>query len=109
MWAARALLVTVLVVALGGLTPTASFAQAPGASPGERVQALVQPSVVFGEVTWRGFVEDAGRGNYPINDLNGGEPFEYVSTYTGFLVNPEGWIVTAGHCVQSTPEAEDSI
>ena len=64
-------------------------------TPLERVNALVQPSIVYLEQDWSAWVFDKANKQY----LNGGQPFELSFQCTGFVVNPEGYIATAGHCV----------
>ncbi|WP_121251002.1 trypsin-like peptidase domain-containing protein [Nocardioides ferulae] len=61
----------------------------------ERVNALVQPSIVYLQQDWSGYVYDKVNKQY----LNGGMPFELTFQCTGFVVNPDGYIATAGHCV----------
>jgi S1-C subfamily serine protease len=64
-------------------------------TPLERVNALVQPSIVYLQFDWTGYVYDKNNKQY----LNGGMPFELSFQCTGFVVNPNGYIATAGHCV----------
>jgi S1-C subfamily serine protease len=64
-------------------------------TPLERVNALVQPSIVYLEQDWSGYVYDKVNKQY----LNGGMPFQLAFQCTGFVVNPDGYIATAGHCV----------
>jgi len=61
----------------------------------EKINALVQPSIVYLQSTWQGWVYDRYNRGY----LNDSEPFEVVARCTGFVVNPNGYIATAGHCV----------
>lgn len=68
----------------------------PGAeTPLERINALVQPSIVYLQQDWSGYVFDRANKQY----LNYGQPFELSFQCTGFVVNPDGYIATAGHCV----------
>lgn len=64
-------------------------------TPLERVNALVQPSIVYLEQDWAAYVYDKANKQY----LNGGQQFELSFQCTGFVVNPDGYIATAGHCV----------
>jgi hypothetical protein len=54
----------------------------------------VQPGIVYLETTYRGYVKDE-RGRW----LNGGWPVTATASCSGFFVNHDGHIVTAGHCV----------
>ena len=87
-------------VALGAGTPavageTSPPAPEPQATELERVSAYTQPSVVYLQIDWTGFVRDRFNKQY----LNDGNPFVLSFGCTGFVVNPNGWIATAGHCV----------
>lgn len=64
-------------------------------TPLERVNALVQPSIVYLQQDWAAYVYDKANKQY----LNGGQLFQLSFQCTGFVVNPDGYIATAGHCV----------
>jgi S1-C subfamily serine protease len=89
----------VAALALTGLSVLgagAVRADPPGTeTPLERVNALVQPSIVYLEQDWAAYVYDKANKQY----LNGGQQFELSFQCTGFVVNPDGYIATAGHCV----------
>jgi len=59
-----------------------------------QVAPLVQPSVVYETVSWSGYVYDRFNGQYVQN-----KPFHVTMQCTGFVVNPDGYVATAGHCV----------
>jgi S1-C subfamily serine protease len=87
---------------LFAMGPAATADEAPtttgGASettPLERVSAYTQPSVVYIDITWTGYVYDTFNKMY----LNNAEPLELSFQCTGYVVNPDGYIATAGHCV----------
>lgn len=61
------------------------------------VAALVQPSVVYETVTWSGYVYDRYNRQYLADT-----PFTVTTQCTGFVVNPDGYVATAGHCVDPT-------
>ena len=63
-------------------------------NPFVEVAALVQPSVVYETITWSGYVY----GQF-VNDYLRTTPFKATMQCTGFVVNPDGYIATAGHCV----------
>lgn len=75
-------------------TTTVSTSESAG---NEGLAALVQPSVVYETITYTGYVYDPY--------LNGGEflddAAEFSATFTcsGFVVDPDGYIATAGHCL----------
>ncbi|WP_433257327.1 trypsin-like peptidase domain-containing protein [Streptosporangium sp. CA-135522] len=81
-------------------SPPASAAPSlPGRGPApvtaeERASALVRPAIVFVEVRWSGYLRNEATGQ-----LWGSKPIKDTSGCTGFFVNPDGYLVTAGHCV----------
>jgi len=83
-----AVALTVLLASL--LLPGPAAAQS--GSPAHAI-AVVQPSTVYIETSWVAYVQDH-------NDTW----FEYAwtSRCSGFVVNPSGYIATAGHCVDSS-------
>lgn len=96
----RALALGALVVfaaASVGLGGPASAQETPSVSPEERAAALLRPAVVYIETFWAGFVYDED-GIY----FNDGNAFEFSTGCTGFVVNPAGHIMTAGHCVDDS-------
>jgi serine protease Do len=64
-------------------------------TPLEQVTPHVQPSVVYLALRWKGWVYDTYNKHY----LNKGYPFKLDFQCTGFIVNPDGYVGTAGHCV----------
>lgn len=65
----------------------------------ERAAALIRPAIVSVEMRITGYVFDE-QGNI----FNEGNPYEMGAACSGFVVNPDGWVATAGHCVDSGPE-----
>ncbi|THJ04661.1 trypsin-like peptidase domain-containing protein, partial [Nocardioides sp.] len=67
------------------------------ASPGNdaaKVAALTQSGVVYETITYTAYAwSDYNQ------ELIDDEAFSVTVTCTGFVVNPDGWIATAGHCV----------
>lgn len=57
----------------------------------------VGPSLVYIESTFQAYVFDPFNNQY----LNDGQPFTYGGRCTGYVVNPDGYIATAGHCVDN--------
>ena len=66
----------------------------------DQLQAVVQPSIVYESITWKGFVWDVDNHKY-IGKNNNAKQFTVKMQCTGYVVNPEGWIATAGHCVDT--------
>src|SRR5690242_7535832 len=76
----------------------------------DRLQPLVQPSVVYETITWKAQIWDTHNKQY-IPKKVGGNPAEFSISYrcTGYVVNPDGWIATAGHCVDPREARDDLI
>lgn len=77
------------------IAPVAPAVPAAGPSDITRVQPYVQPSIIYVQSTFTGWVWDRLRKEY----LNGGKPYKVSGQCTGFVVNSTGYIATAGHCV----------
>ncbi len=93
---------------LGG---TASAASDPSSGNKlDRLQPLVQPSVVYETIKWKAQIWDTHNKQY-IPTKVGGKPAEFTVSYrcTGYVVNPAGWIATAGHCVDPREARDDLI
>ena len=60
----------------------------------ERVAAYDQPSITYLEVTFSSRIKDTFYHRY-IRE----EPFSVTYNCSGFFVNPNGYVATAGHCV----------
>lgn len=83
------------IIAVTGGSAGAETDPGPSApNPAQRTAALTRPAVVFVEIQWSGYVWDQDG-----DLLNNGAPFEFSKRCTGFAVNPEGYVITAGHCV----------
>jgi serine protease Do len=91
---------------------TAHAADDPSASTQQKqLQPLVQPSVVYESITFKGFVWDKFNKEYVGQDSREGgssnaRQFTVPLQCTGYVVNPAGWIATAGHCVDSADGKE---
>ena len=96
-----AMAVAALVV---GLFSVGLADAAPTVTPSvEQAEAIAKPSVVFIQTQWDGYLVSAP---FPGTDIlgmlsPGGSAPEYKLTAvcTGFIANPSGYVVTAGHCV----------
>lgn len=106
--AVRALAVGTAALALTLVGTGSAFAQTPAptpapapspqqATPTERTAAEVRPAIVYLTEKFTGYVADE-TGTY----FNDGHPYELSVTCTGFGVNPDGYVATAGHCVDTT-------
>jgi S1-C subfamily serine protease len=74
---------------------SSSPSPAPVTTPLERVSAYTTPSIVYIGTEWSGRVYDRYNKRY----LNDGLPFYFSFQCTGYVVNSDGYIATAGHCV----------
>ncbi|MEX1264668.1 MAG: trypsin-like peptidase domain-containing protein [Actinomycetota bacterium] len=88
-------LALVFALPLGG-----SPAGAATATPEEKAAAIVGPSVVYIEMEWSAWVRVPGSSDLFFDGyVNSGRAFKWSTRCSGFVVNPNGYIVTAGHCV----------
>lgn len=69
-----------------------------------QVRAIVEPSIVYLDVTYSAYVWDEFYGAYVSPD-----PFVVNTGCTGFVVNPNGYIMTAGHCVDTDAGIRNAI
>jgi V8-like Glu-specific endopeptidase len=76
----------------------------------EQINASTSSAVVYLETTWSGYVYDTNK------DSHGHafgwvrqKPFTLTNRCTGFVVNPDGYIVTAGHCLEYTNSIEQQL
>jgi serine protease Do len=102
-----AALVSALLLALG-LASRAS-AEAPKATTLEKVSSIAQPGIVYMETSYSGVVWDP-----VIKDYIGGsqtpQEFEAVAgSCSGFFVNPDGYFVSAGHCVEYDEAVKEQL
>ena len=65
------------------------------------ISAYVGPSVVFVDTTWKATVHDPYNKSYVTETAksNKAKIFTMHSYCTGFIVNADGYVATAGHCV----------
>lgn len=90
-----ALLATALIGAGPAFAaPSAPPQPASPSQPTERAAAIARPAVVQLQQTFTGYVADE-TGDY----FNEGNAYELSASCTGFRVDPNGYIATAGHCV----------
>jgi serine protease Do len=88
--------VVAAALALGMLAPAASAAEA-----SQQTADTVQPSITRISVTWNAFVLD---------DLtNEWANVAFESQCSGFVADPDGYVVTAGHCLDPELAADSAI
>jgi serine protease Do len=93
--AARLFAVSAMLVPLAMAGQATSAAQ-PNDSPEARAAAMIRPAIVYIETKFSGWVIDENG-----TALNNGDPFDIVARCTGFAVKSDGYIGTAGHCVDA--------
>ena len=94
-----------LLVVMFGLAcmPLAATAAPEKPSKTTLISAYVGPSIVYVGITWKARVYEGLNARYA-GDETGEEPgnavvFEITSHCSGYVVNHDGYIATAGHCV----------
>ena len=101
----KAALVSVLAGALLlGLAASSASAAAPDVTPGQRVRALVEPSIVYVSTEFTGLVYDNANRRYVRES-----PFTSNWSCSGFFVSPTGDVVTAAHCVEKSQIIKDGL
>ncbi len=86
------------------LSSGAALAQAPAvpqATPAQQAEAIAEPSVVFIQTQWTGWLMNGPLQTLLSSDGSSAPKFTVTTTCTGFIANPDGYIVTAGHCVDN--------
>ena len=93
------------LLALAALPAAAQSVAPPSATPEEKAAAIVRPSVVYLEQEWTAWVKIPRNSSlYFGGYVNGGSPFTWTTRCSGFIVDPNGYVVTAGHCVDPGEE-----
>jgi hypothetical protein len=96
---ARSAVAGALAIIMCGATPVAAAAATPPpvtAEPSERVTATVHPALVRVTGRFVGRVHNR-EGSY----ANGGRPYSFTITCSGFGVHPDGFLASSGHCVDA--------
>jgi S1-C subfamily serine protease len=102
-WFASVLLLAGLALPAGAQTTTVV------GTPEERTAAIVRPAVVYVEQHFKAWVRvPRGSELFFQGYVNDGNPFEWATRCSGFVVNPTGYIVSAGHCVDLSEEGARS-
>jgi S1-C subfamily serine protease len=92
--AVAALLLATLPALAVATAVAAPAAAQPSFTEEERAAAIVRPGVVYIETEWEGWVRDKRDGL-----LWDSDSVYFVNRCTGFVTSEDGYIVTAGHCV----------
>ncbi len=105
-WRRALLAVAAVSIALAGPAPARAQTVTPATStPEEKAAAIVRPAMVYLEQEWKAWVKIPRSSDlYFQGYVNDGQPFTWGTRCSGFIVNPNGYIVTAGHCVDTSEE-----
>jgi S1-C subfamily serine protease len=102
------LLLACTTLLIGPALPAAAQSTAVG-TPEERAAALVRPAMVYTEQYFTAWVRIPRNSELFFQGyVNDGQPFTWATRCSGFVVNPSGYIVSAGHCVDLTEEGARS-
>jgi S1-C subfamily serine protease len=94
-----------LVVAGLGPPAGAQTTEISNGTPEERAAAIARPAVVYLEQEWTAWVRvPRSSALYFEGWVNDGNAFRWTTRCSGFVVNPDGYVVTAGHCVDPGEE-----
>jgi serine protease Do len=81
------------------IAATVTLAAGAPASQEERAGAIARPAVVSVAVEWQGWVRDPTTGEV----FGGPTGYQVTSRCSGVVVAQDGFVVTAGHCVDAGP------
>jgi serine protease Do len=68
-------------------------------SPEELAAAVARPAIVFVQTAWHGWVRDRKTGEV----FGGTAGYDVTVSCTGAVINPDGYVATASHCVHTGP------
>lgn len=95
--------VLLIAAALAVLAGSPGIASADGgrpqANPEQRAAAMIRPAVLYLAAQAHGQVRLPDGQLLSLFGEGSGIPFTATWTCTAFVVNPDGWVATAGHCV----------
>jgi S1-C subfamily serine protease len=100
----KSIVATLAIGSLATFTATGASAATPNpdvaaTTPEQRAAAYVRPAVVSISMKMAGFVNAGSSGKFP-RDTS--KPLTIAGTCSGTVVNPNGYIATAGHCVDQS-------
>lgn len=99
-------LLALAMMLLVGRGPVAQAAtQPPTATPAQKAEAVMKPSTVFIVTEWSGYILSGELGDLLSTEEGTAPLIKATTTCSGFIANPDGYIVTAGHCVDDTSMA----
>jgi predicted RNA-binding Zn-ribbon protein involved in translation (DUF1610 family) len=80
----------------------------PQVNPEERAAAMIRPAVMY--LAGQGYGQVRLPNGQILSQFGAGSNMPFIATWgcTGFVINPDGWVATAGHCVDPQ-SAEDLI
>ncbi len=71
----------------------------PQVNPEERAAAMIRPAVMY--LAGQGYGQVRLPNGQILSQFGPGSNMPFIATWacTGFVINPDGWVATAGHCV----------
>ncbi len=75
------------------------------ATPAQQAEAIAEPSVVFIQTEWTGWLMNGPLAELLSPDGESAPSFTVTTTCSGWIANPDGYVVTAGHCVDNSTMA----
>ena len=102
------LLAAALMVMVTAAGTAAADGGRPQVNPEERAAAMIRPAVMY--LAGQAYGQVRLPSGQTLSQFGAGSTFPFVATWgcTGFVVNPDGWLGTAGHCVDPST-AKDLI
>lgn len=101
-----------ILVSMAAVFSVAGPARATQVTSEERAAAYARPAIVYLEMVWQAWVKHPQWGwTDPDPATEGAQAWQWSSRCSGFVINPSGHIVTAGHCVDNGTEGarDDAI
>ncbi len=96
-------------VLLAFLAPTAAAQTTTVGTPEERAAAIARPAMFYTEQYFTAWVRVPASSQLNFQGyVNDGNAFEWGTRCSAFAVNPDGYLVTAGHCVDLGEEGARS-
>jgi len=88
-----------LAVLVGSPCAASADAGRQQVNPEERAAAMIRPSVMY--LAGQSYGQVRLPSGQMLSQFGAGSTVPFVATWTctGFVVNPDGWVATAGHCV----------